>query len=194
MLMVSDNPPMLAPEGCLDLVRDTPWRVGHAKSRFEKAFAWELHQQQIPYFLPMVERVRISGGRKRKGLMPLFPGYVFFRGTDEDRYAALLTGRLCQVIEAPQQDVLLAELKSVYQVLQQRVVLDLYPFAAIGRRCRVRTGPFEGAEGTVVSREQNRARFVLQVSILGQGAALEIDGDLLEPAEDEQPTVGLRTR
>ena len=84
---------------------------------------------------------------------------------------------------ASQQTILLAELRSLSLVLQQKAVLDLYPFAAVGRRCRVRGGPFEGAEGTVISCDRGKARFILQISILGQGASLEIDGDLLEPGD-----------
>jgi hypothetical protein len=40
----------------------------------------------------------------------------------------------------------------------------------------------QGIVGTVVRRD-NETRLVLQVSMLGQGASLEIDTDLLEPAE-----------
>ena len=184
MLKVSDNPPILFPEGCLGEESNGLWWVGHAKSRFEKAFAWDLHNKGVPYFLPMVERLTISGGRKRRGMVPLFSGYVFFRGSREDRYTALLTDRLCQVIEVPEQGQLLNELRNIHRLLEQKVTLDLYPFAAVGRRCRVRTGPFEGVEGIVVSREDRKARFVLQISILGQGASLEVDGDLLEPGDD----------
>ena len=196
MLKLSDNPPICFPEGILEEPQQDCWWVGHSKSRFEKAFAWEMHKRQVPYFLPMVERLTISGGKKRRAMQPLFSGYVFFRGSGETRYEALLTDRLCQVIAVPQQDLLLRELRSLQIVLSQKAVLDLFPFAAVGRRCRVRGGPFEGAEGTVISRDQNKARFVLQVSILGQGAALEIDGDLLEPAEDDgqDPATSLTTR
>lgn len=184
MLKPSDNPPIIYPEDALGEAQHGQWWVGHTKSRFEKAFAWEMHKRQVPFFLPMVERVTISGGKKRRVMQPLFPGYVFFQGTGETRYEALLTDRLCQVIEVPQQQLLLDELRSLNIVLGQKATLDLFPFAAVGRRCRVRGGPFEGAEGIVVAREDAKARFVLQISILGQGASLEIDGDLLEPADD----------
>jgi hypothetical protein len=41
-------------------------------------------------------------------------------------------------------------------------------------------------EGTVV-RWDGRTRLVLEVGLLGRGAAMEIDADLLEPAEDAGP-------
>ena len=167
-----------------DTRADTRWWVGHTKARFEKAFAFDLLARRVPYFLPMVERVRMSGGRKRRGLMPLFPGYVFFRGGREDRYRALATDRLCQVIEVADQARLAAELAALDRALAAGVSLDAYPFAAVGRRCRVACGPLEGVEGVVVRRD-GTTRLVLEVAMLGQAAAVEIDAGLLEPAGRE---------
>ena len=158
------------------------WWVAHTKSRFEKAFAWDLLRHGIGYFLPMVERVRISGGRKRRVMAPLFPSYVFFCGNEADRYAALATDRLCQVLRVADQEVLIGELGDIERAMAGKAVMDPYPFAATGRRCRVKAGPFRGLEGVVVNRNKV-ARLVLQVGILGQGAAIEIDADLLEPGD-----------
>jgi hypothetical protein len=44
-----------------------------------------------------------------------------------------------------------------------------------------------GTEGIVVQRNAKSSRLVLFVQMLGQGAAVEIDTDLLEPAEDFVP-------
>jgi transcription antitermination factor NusG len=158
------------------------WWVAHTKARCEKAFAFDLLARRIAYFLPMVERVRFSGGRRRHALMPLFPGYVFFRGGREDRYRALITDRLCQVIDVVDQERLARELAHLARALSAAVPLDPYPFAAVGRRCRVAAGPLRGVEGVVVRRE-GTDRLVLEVAMLGQGAAMEIDAELLEPAE-----------
>jgi hypothetical protein len=155
--------------------------VGHTKARCEKAFAFDLLARGVPYFLPMVETVRVSGGRKRRGMVPLFGGYVFFCGGDDERYAALATDRLCQVIEVADQGRLVRELSSLDKALAGRAPLDLYPFAAVGQRCRVVAGPFRGLEGIVVRRD-GASRLVLEVRVLGQGASMEIDAALLEPA------------
>src|SRR5687767_9709054 len=93
MLTFSDNPPALLPG--LDHIDHTagPWWVAHTKARCEKAFAADLLARRMAYFLPMLDRVSVSGGRKRHVLMPLFPSYVFFAGEAADaRYRALATG------------------------------------------------------------------------------------------------------
>ena len=182
MLKIEENPPVVSPwvrsltdiEGC--------WWVAHTKARCEKAFAWDLLNRHVGCFLPLIERVKISGGRKRRVMSPLFSSYVFFCGTDKDRYTALATNRLCQTIEVSDQARLIRELSIIEQALAGHAPLDPYPFAVVGQSCRVKAGPFMGFEGVVVQGTQ-LARLILQVSILGQGASLEIDADLLEPIE-----------
>jgi len=182
VLRIDENPPALLPdtETLADLTGR--WWVAHTKSRFEKAFAWDLLQRGIGYFLPLIERVRMSGGRKRRVMAPLFPSYVFFCGDDEDRYTAMTTHRLCQTLEVRDQEELVRELVAIETALAGKAELDPYPFAVVGQRCRITAGPFMGLEGIVIQRNCI-ARLVLQVSMLGQGAALEVDADLLEPAE-----------
>ncbi|MGB2819593.1 MAG: transcription termination/antitermination NusG family protein [Phycisphaerae bacterium] len=177
-----ENPPVALPgtETLVDLAGR--WWVGHTKSRFEKAFAWDLIHRGIGYFLPMVERVRISGGKKRRVMAPLFASYVFFCGSDEDRYEAMTTNRLCQTLDVLDQETLVHELVSIEKALAGKADLDPYPFAAVGQRCRIAAGPFMGLEGVVVQRN-GMARLVLEVSMLGQGAALEIDASLLETVD-----------
>lgn len=180
MLKVADNPPILLP-GVQRIEELTGrWWVAHTKARFEKAVAWDLLHLGIGYFLPLIEQVRFSGGRKRRVMMPLFPSYVFMCGSDADRHHTMTTDRLCQTIEVNDQLRLVAELSQVEQVIEGKVKIDQYPFAAVGARCRIFAGPFEGLEGTVIERNDRTARMVLQVSILGRGAAMEIDADLLE--------------
>ena len=180
MLALQDNPPMMP--ATAQSLRELPgrWWVAHTKSRCEKVFAWDLSRRPMGFFLPMIERVTFSGGRKRFAMAPLFPSYVFCCGTDEDRHAALTTNRICQLIEVRDQAPLVAQLEQIRLALAGNVRLDAYPYAAIGHRCRISAGPFAGFEGVVVDNSKT-ARFVLELTILGQGAAIEIDADLLEP-------------
>jgi transcription antitermination factor NusG len=183
MLKVSENPPMVPP-GCPELTElQGAWWVAHTRARFEKAFAWDLLHRGVGYFLPMLERTKTSGGKKRHVLAPLFSSYVFFCGSDEDRYWAMTTNRLCQTIPVVEREKFIRELTSIQKALSGKAVLDPYPYAAVGKRCRVKAGPFQNTEGVVIQRGKTW-RLVLQVSLLGQGAAMEIDADLVEPTED----------
>jgi len=173
----------MIPEGIATLADlDGEWFVAHTKARCEKALAWDLLNCKIPCFLPMIEQTAVWGDRKRKTLKPLFPSYVFFSGGAQDRYKVLTTGRVCQVIPVHQRQQFVTELDAIRQTLSFNRALTLYPFVAVGRRCRVARGPLKGIEGIVIQ-NQDSLRIVLQVTLLGQGASLEIEAHDLEPAE-----------
>ena len=180
MLKFTDNPPILTPgvESLADL--DGTWWMAHTRPHFEKAFAWNLNSRGIGYFLPMCEYVIFSGGRNRRGMKLLFPSYVFFCGSDKDRYTALTTNRLVQVIDVADQLGLVSQLKTIEKGLLCKADLDPYPYRPIGTRTRIISGPMMGTEGVVIERNNTKARMVLEVTILGRGALIEIDADLLE--------------
>ena len=180
MLKNSEEPSMLPPGVASVGELAGRWWVAHTRSRFEKAFARDLLGRGIGYFLPLVKRVRVVGGRKRRILLPLFPSYVFFCGDEESREIAMKTNRLCQTIPVTDQDKLLSQCASIEQALAGGAELDPCPGLAVGRRCRVTAGPFRDMEGTVI-RKDGRSRIVLEISTLGLGASLEVEADLLEP-------------
>ena len=183
MLKPSQNPAILTPEVESLTELTGTWWVGYTKPRFEKAFAWSLYSHGIGYFLPMREKIIFSGNRKRRIMVPMFTSYVFFCGTQEDRYTALTTNRVCHTIEIADQDCLINELVSIEKALLSKAIIDNYPRLPVGGRCRIISGPMMGIEGVVIRRQNTKARMVLEVTILGQGAVVEIDADLLEPVE-----------
>ena len=181
MLRLSENPAILTPEVNSLAELSGTWWVAHTRPRFEKVFAWDMISRGIGYFLPMWEKIIFSGGRKRRVMVPLFTSYVFFCGNEKDRYTALTTNRLCQTIEVVDQDGLIQELSRIEKALLSKAIIDHYPRLPVGGRCRIISGPMIGTEGVVIERKDAKARMVLEVTILGQGAVVEIDADLLEP-------------
>lgn len=182
VLRLSDNPPSRLP--IRSSVTEIPgeWFVAHCKSRLEKSFAHDLGKLGIDYFLPLVPKTIFSGGRKRRVLHPLFQSYVFFAGDSESRLAALRTDRLANVLPVREQETLIKELSEVEKALSSDLSIDLYRHVAIGQRCRIRSGPMEGIVGIVVERA-DLVTFVVEVTMLRQGAAMHVEGDLLEPLD-----------
>lgn len=180
MLAIADNPPALPPG--VENIRELrgQWWIAHTKAKMERVLVRHFIQYNVGYFLPLLERVTVSSGKKRRSLAPMFPSYVFFCGDDSSRYQALATNYLCQAIDVTLQEQLIDELVGIEKAVKGKAQLELYPFTIVGQRCRVRAGHFEGLEGVVVESPRG-ARLVLQVSMLGRGASLEIDLNLLEP-------------
>ena len=192
MLKRTDNPPLWPADAPAFADLPGEWFVAHTKARNEKAFAWDLVRRGVGHFLPMVEKTTFSGGRRRRGMQPVFGGYVFFVGTADDRHAALSTGRLCQVIPVNDRPRFVAEIGQLRLALSASADLEFYPHLTVGRRVRVREGPMKGVAGTVVERKAAAdnvagvATVVLSVTMLGVGAAVSVEPELLVPAEEEE--------
>jgi transcription antitermination factor NusG len=158
------------------------WMALWTKPRQEKAVARVLRAHHTVHYLPLIERVSFSRGHKFVSMVPLFPGYVFMAGELQDAYAAVSSKRVCRILEVPDQQQFVHELEQIRQAMTRGGSLELYPFVVMGRQCRVVRGPFEGIEGVIIER-LGSTRLILQVALLGRGAALEIDIDLLEPLD-----------
>lgn len=158
------------------------WWVAHTRSRHEKALAFDLLTHGIPYFLPMMERTLVIRKRRFRGMMPLFPGYVFFTGDASARYRALITSHVANVIPVVDQGRLIEELAQIEQALASPAGLDPFPYLKQGARCRIKAGPLSGIQGIILQRG-GITRLVLQIEMLGQAVATEIDPELLEPLD-----------
>jgi transcriptional antiterminator NusG len=182
LLNVSENPPIIWPE--VESIRDFTgkWWVAHTKSRNEKALAHDLISKNISYFLPMTWKVRRKSHRTIKSLLPLFGGYLFFCGDDDQRTELMRTDRVANLLEVKDQQKLLDELVQIERVLQTGVPLVPHKYIKVGQKCRVLAGPLMGLQGIVV-RTKSQTRLVLQVDMLGQAASVEIDIDMIESAE-----------
>ncbi|MCC6493147.1 MAG: hypothetical protein IT424_09005 [Pirellulales bacterium] len=183
MIRLEDNPPVVSPASALEAGSDLLWTAVYCKPRQEKALAWELHQRNIPYFLPMVLRETSSGGRRRRNLYPLFPSYLFIAGGEAERLGVLKTNRAVNLIRPPQggEEVLRRELTALAAALQSFPdSLELQPRLQAGVAARIRSGPMAGVEG-VVLHVGARRKLWLGISCLGVGATVEIPADLVEP-------------
>ncbi|MDB5325199.1 MAG: transcription antiterminator [Phycisphaerales bacterium] len=181
MLKLEDNPAQLLPTLARPADAKGEWWVAHTKPRTEKALAWDLTAKGVPYYLPLARRTIVSGGRRRTAMHPLFPSYIFFCGDDVARLAVLTTKRVVNTLPVRQRDAFVSELEAVHSALSVNGDLTIYPHVAVGKRCRVARGPMRGVEGVVV-KDNDVLRIVLQVSIIGQGASLEISAADLEDA------------
>lgn len=179
MLKESENPPIVSPNA--ESLRDFLglWWVAHTKSRNEKALAQDLIAKGISYFLPMSWKVRRQRGRTIKSLLPLFGGYLFFCGDEDERVEILRTHRVANLIEVDNQQQLIDELVQIECALRAGAPLAPTDFIKAGQHCRVIAGPLAGLTGIVI-RAKNAVRLLLQVDMLGQAASVEIDVDMIE--------------
>jgi len=183
LLKASENPPITWPEEETIAGFTGRWWVAHTKSRNEKALAHELVQKDVNYFLPMAWKVNRWRGRKIRSLLPLFSGYLFFCGSENERLEVLRTNRVANLIEVKDQDRLLNELLQIEQAIRAGAPLAPYRYIRAGQRCRVTMGPLADLQGIVVT-SKTVTRLVLQVDMLGQATSVEIDTDSIELVDE----------
>jgi transcription antitermination factor NusG len=178
--------PSLYPETLLEQppldLADRRWFALYTKARQEKSLARELLKQRIPFYLPLVKKNSVSRGRKRVSLSPLFGGYVFLFGGEEERVRCLATNRISRVLAVEQPEQLVFDLQQFQRLIAANVPLTIEARLAPGRRVRVRQGAFAGLEGVVLKR-RGETRLLVAINFLQKGASVEIDDFFLEPLE-----------
>jgi transcription elongation factor/antiterminator RfaH len=161
------------------------WYVLHVKSRFENVVNEGLVQKSIDAFLPKI-RVRSKRRDRRKMIdVPMFPGYLFVRTNLEPRHhleivkvvgaVRLIGNRTGPPVPVPE-DVI-SSLKIM--VASSESVTTGTRFKK-GDRVMVMAGPFAGVVG-VFSQYRGKGRVMVNIDILGQFAAVEVDAEDVEP-------------
>jgi len=176
----------LSPPDLFDLP-DLPWRVAYVRSRQEKELARLLLRQDVPFYLPLQEKQAQRAGRRFVSFLPLFPGYLFFRGPRVPPEPA--TARppvrwdelVVSVLEVPDQPRLAGELRTLWRLQESGAALVACPYVGPGDAVEVIDGPFRGLSGTVL-RAKGRSRLIVSVSLLRQSVAAELGREVLAPA------------
>lgn len=65
------------------------WFVLQTKPRNEKIVIHQIEQKKIEVYSPFIEKIRIWSDRKKKVQTPMFSGYVFIHGNEEERKRAI---------------------------------------------------------------------------------------------------------
>jgi len=138
------------------------WWALHTKSRQEKSLARQLSAMEVPFYLPLVKKFSNIGGRKVRSLLPLFSGYLFLFGTDEERVQSLATHRVTAVLPAPDAAAITQDLQNIRRLIDSGVPLT--------EEARLQPG-FEMTECDVVKRAGIAERAEIGTSERGERTA-----------------------
>jgi len=148
------------------------WHVAHVRSRQEKVLARALLERRIPFYLPQVERMTERASRRFRSFVPLFAGYVFVRGDERARQAALRSGVTAQMIPVHDQNLLAAQLEQIRRLQLAGASFEVYDELAPNDAVTIAEGPFRGYTGSVV-RGGRGDRLVVALSLLRKCIAVE---------------------
>lgn len=154
------------------------WCALHVRPRTEKVVAQQLHQLQIPYFLPLYKRSKRYQRRMVVSENPLFPGYVF-AVTGGDNSPGILIRQVVQKLHTDEPERLEFDLRQIYTMIESGQPVTREERLQPGMPARITAGPLAGLEGQVL-RNKGGVRFVVQVQFIQQGTSVELEGACIE--------------
>lgn len=167
-------------------VQDRPalnaaWFALYTRHQHEKIIAQTLAGKGFEVFLPLYTAARRWKDRTKLLSLPLFPCYLFLRGTMERRLDIATTPGIVTILGGGGESGIIPEyeIEKVRQVVERGAKVEPHPFLHCGDWVRVKSGPLEGIEGILV-RKKNLCRLVLSVELLERSAAVEVDVSMVE--------------
>ena len=150
------------------------WYVLHVKPRAEKKVNDFLAGLRVFHYLPLLRKETRVQRRKVVRFLPVFPGYVFTRLSQEERAQVLGTRNIVRTISVTQPRLMIHQLRQVEHARRMPVDLRLVESFSEGEYVKVVSGPLCGLEGQV-RRVGNSATIVLSVDILGRAIEASVD-------------------
>ncbi|MBX7167454.1 MAG: antitermination protein NusG [Pirellulales bacterium] len=156
------------------------WWALYTLPRREKDLLRRLRALELAHYGPLVpRRQRSPQGRVRTSYLPLFSGYVFLRGDNDERHRALTTQCVSRCLEVPCAAELVADLSRIHRLIAGGLAPTPEALVQPGMAVRVKSGPLAGLEGEVVER-RGQKRLLVAVRFLQQGASVELDDFAVE--------------
>jgi transcriptional antiterminator RfaH len=155
------------------------WTVLYLRPRCEKKMADHCRILRLTHYLPLREESKIYQRRRVNIEKPVFPGYLFVCLTPFGRLGLQKTNHIVRILEPEDEQQLLHELDQIRKALCVDPTLGACAALHRGRRVLIKGGPFMGIEG-VVRTAKGKAKIRLNVEMIGQAVAVEVDREYLE--------------
>jgi transcription antitermination factor NusG len=160
------------------------WYAVYTVVRHEKAADSALKEKQIETFLPLREVISQWKDRKKRVLLPLFPGYLFVNTTLDYKLNILNTPGIVRILgisgtPAPIPD---DQIESIRKVLESKVLFDPHPYLSEGKKVIVTYGPLQGIVGRIIER-RGLSKLILSVDLIKRAVSVEVDIEIVELIE-----------
>ncbi len=170
-----NTPQVRFPERSI-LESEDSWWIAKVKPRQEKAFAFDLLNSRIEYYLPLYTKSvrRKDTGKRRKSILPLFPSYVPF--SSSTAFEVITNKRVVNLIEVRSQNRFKRELQQIYTSYELGLTVEPVSnknSVCIGDSVEITAGSLKGINGKVMKKNSEN-RVVLSVVGLGE-AMLTVD-------------------
>lgn len=152
-------------------MNDSIWYVLRTKPRAEKKLQSYLMAWHVWNILPSYIKVRKVQRRTVKTEIPLFPGYILARLTDEERLRAIKTNTILFAQPLPNIRTVLRQLHQVMKAAKETEELRIVAPTATGDKVKIVQGPMKGIEGRVTVVD---GKSLLTLNLEAFGGAIEV--------------------
>lgn len=163
------------------------WYAVHTRSRHEDRVYTGLTQKAHNAFLPKIETWSKRKDRKKKILLPMFPGYLFVELSSLDaevRLDVLKTFGVVKILgdrttyePIPVPD---ATIEALQKIVRSKVEIQHFQYPKIGEPARITDGPFRGVEGIVAGTDYEKELFYITIELLQRSVAIKLEGFQIE--------------
>jgi transcription antitermination factor NusG len=152
------------------------WYALYTCANHEKSVSKQLEERSVESFLPLFESVRRWKDRRVRLHLPLFPGYVFVRMATAARFRVLQIPGVVRLVGFNGQPLPLPdeEIDRLKKGLASGMRAEPHPFLNVGRRVRLKSGPFQGKQG-ILLRRKGRLRLVLSIDAILRSLVIDVD-------------------
>jgi transcription antitermination factor NusG len=158
------------------------WYAVYTSANHEKKAAGEISRRGVESFLPLYKTVRRWSDRRVQIERPLFPGYVFVHLALQDRLKVLRVPGVVRLVGFGALPAVLSneQMEALRAGLNRPIKAEPHPYLTVGRRVRLKKGPFVGLEGILLRRKGN-LRVVISIELIQRAIAVDADAADLEP-------------
>jgi transcriptional antiterminator NusG len=160
-----------------------PWYAVHTRSRHEDRVHLGLMQKAFHAFLPKLEVWSKRKDRRKKILIPMFPGYLFVELSsldNETKVDVLKTFGVVRILGKPRGAEPLPipdeKIDAIQRIVQSKVEVQQFQYPKVGEPARIIDGPFKGVEGLVIKTDYEKELFVIAIELLQRSVAIKLDG------------------
>lgn len=162
------------------------WLVFYTRPRSEKKAEDKLQELGYDVLVPKAQEIRQWSDRKKKVIVPLFPGYLFALADEDRRISILETDEIVSNVKfggelaelRPQEVENLSIIKQGPQFLEP-VKTEL---PKTGAKVEVQEGPFKGLIGEVED-SRNETHVLVRIEAIGQAVRVKLPGSAISVVE-----------
>jgi transcription termination/antitermination protein NusG len=163
--------------------RFMPWYAIHTRSRHEEQVYLGLTQKSFDAFLPKIEVWSKRKDRRKKIMIPMFPGYLFIdllSLDNEIKVDVLKTFGVVRILGKPRSADPIAIpdaiIDAIQRIVHSKVETQQLQYPKVGEPARIIDGPFKGIEGLVLKTDYEKELFVIAIELLQRSVAIKLEG------------------